>query len=548
MWYPTQAVMPRRSLRALLVDCLGTVRGTRPATLDVIGAGPRTVAGVLEDLGCEVALATPARALRMGRGLRGFDFLLLSAMTSDLPSAWRIARGWHRLVGVRPIILGGPACSDPIRAVERVNCDIGVVGEGEATLRELWSSGLGDGLLPGEGALASMRGLAFRSGDGSVFFTGLRPISTRAELAKLPLPSAKAIRGYPFYWACRTYVEVLRGCSNYYRTEIPLPDGRACSGCGLCRSGPLEERYYCPEGIPPGCGYCSVPSLFGPSRSFPIEKVVGEIKSLVREGVRRVVLSASDILDYGRDLLVEPGPLTDPREPGPNLKALEELFKSIWSIPEVRKGDVVVMVENVKPCLVDEDAAELLGRYFHGTTVNIGVETGSPEHSHALGRPSSPSEAIRAIRLLRKAGLRPQAYFIHGLPGQDERTVNATIRAMEEAVRAGAERIIMYRFRSLPMSAFGDFPSGPPAHKDPLSGRLVEVARALNEALKARWKGRKIEVVVACPYPGREGYLIAYPMRHGPVVLLKGSEGLVGAVLTVRITDVISDRMVLGSI
>jgi len=53
---------------------------------------------------------------------------------------------------------------------------------------------------------------------------------------------------------------------------------------------------------------------------------------------------------------------------------------------------------------------------------------------------------------------------------------------------------------------------------------------------------------VACPYPGREGYLVAYPMRHGPVVLLKGSEGLIGAILTVRITGVVSDRMVLGSI
>jgi len=106
----------------------------------------------------------------------------------------------------------------------------------------------------------------------------------------------------------------------------------------------------------------------------------------------------------------------------------------------------------------------------------------------------------------------------------------------------------MYRFRSLPMSAFGDFPSGPPATKDPLSHKLVEKAKALNEALKARWKGKRVDVVVACRYPGREGYLVAYPMRHGPVVLLRGSEGLIGAVLEVRITDIISDRMVLGQI
>ena len=534
-------------VRALLVDCLGSLRGRRPATLDVVGAGPRAVAGVLEALGCDVVLATPSRALKLRRNLRLFDILLLSSMSTDLAAAWRVVRAWRRW-GRGPAILGGPACADPVRALERTGCDLCVIGEGEWALMELWSHGLKNGRLPDEEMLSLIKGIAFRAPDGSPVVNELRPASTRAELNALPLPSQEAIKAYPFYWACRIYVEILRGCSNYYRTEIPLPDGRACTGCGACRSGPLRGRYYCPEGIPPGCGYCSVPSLFGPSRSRSPELIEAEVRGLIRAGARRIVLSASDVLDYGRDLLVEPEPLTDPREPPANLKALEDLFRRVRSLPEVQKGDVVVMLENAKPCLVSPEVAELLGRFFEGTPINIGVETGSEEHSRALGRPSGPKEAIRAIRLLRKAGLRPCAYFIHGLPGQDEGTVQATLRAMEEAVRAGAEHIILYRFRSLPMSAFGDFPSAPPAARDPLSVKLVEKARALNEALKTRWLNRRVEVVVACPYPGREGYLVAYPMRHGPVVLLKGSEGLVGAVLTVRITGVISDRVVLGAV
>ena len=537
-------------MRALLVDCLGAIRGSRPATLDVIGAGPRAIAGVLEDLGCEVELATLSRVLRARRAfLRRFDMLLLSAMSSDLAAAWRVVRAWRSANGgPGPVLLGGPAAADPYRALERVGCDLCVVGEGEQAIAELWELGLGEGSLPPEEALREVRGIAFRSDREGVVFTGLRPASTRRELDAFPLPSSRVLEGYPFFWACRIYVEALRGCSNYYRTELPLPDGRACTGCDACRTGPLRARYYCPEGIPPGCGYCSVPSLFGPSRSRSAERVEAEVRELLRAGARRIVLSASDVLDYGRDLLVEPEPLTDPREPPANLGALEDLFKRLTGLPEVRKGDAVVMLENVKPCLVDEEVAELLGRYFSGTPVSIGVETGSEEHSRLLGRPSGPKEAIRAIRLLRRAGLRPQAYFIHGLPGQDERTVAATLRAMEEAVRAGAEHIILYRFRSLPMSAFGDFPSAPPATKDPLSAQLVAKARELNRALKSRWLGKRVEVVVACEHPGREGFLVAYPLKHGPVVLLKGSRGLVGAVVEVRITGVLSERVVLGSI
>ncbi|RLI08799.1 hypothetical protein DRO32_01785, partial [Candidatus Bathyarchaeota archaeon] len=107
-------IMPRGSLRALLIDCLGTVRGSRPATLDVIGAGPRAVAGVLEELGCEVVLTTPDGARKAVR--EGPDLLLLSAMTTDLPAAWRLARMWCRRGPGGPILIGGPACSDPIRA------------------------------------------------------------------------------------------------------------------------------------------------------------------------------------------------------------------------------------------------------------------------------------------------------------------------------------------------------------------------------------------------------------------------------------------------
>ena len=534
-------------MRALLVDCLGTVRGRRPVTLDVIGAGPRAVAGVLQALGCDVVLRTPSDALRMRRRLRLFDALLLSAMSSDLAAAWRMARAWRRWAR-GPILLGGPACAEPLHALERTGCDICVVGEGEWAVMELWHSGLKNGLLPEENILKSVRGLAFRTRNGLLLVNELRPASTREELALLPLPSQEAIKGYPFYWACRIYVEIARGCSNYYRAELPLPDGRACTGCMACRTGPLRSRYYCPENIPPGCGYCSVPSFFGPSRSRPAEKIEEEIRGLLRAGARRIVLSASDVLDYGRDLLVGPEPLTDPREPPANLEALEDLFKRICSLREIRKGDAIVMLENAKPCLINRDVAELLGRFFKGTTINIGVETGSEEHSRVLGRPSSPREAIRAIRLLREAGLRPCAYFIHGLPGQDERTVRATLRVMEEAVRAGAEHIIIYRFRALPMSAFGDFPSAPPATRDPLSAKLVQKAKELNEALKARWLGKRIEVVVACQHPRKKGYLVAYPMKHGPVVFLKGSAGLVGAVLTVRITGVVSERAVLGSI
>ncbi|MCW3992414.1 MAG: radical SAM protein, partial [Candidatus Bathyarchaeota archaeon] len=391
--------------------------------------------------------------------------------------------------------------------------------------------------------MRSVRGVAYLD-DGHAHLNGLRPAMRRGTYDGLR-PSTRTISDYPLHYAARVYVEVLRGCSNYLRARAALPEG-ACEGCGRCRSGTLEERYDCPMGVPPGCGYCSVPSLYGPPRSRSVENVCGEIRELVARGVRRIVLSAPGILDYGRDLLVEPEPLTSPRHPEPNYGALEDLLSRLTETEGFPEGEVSIMVENIKAVLVTERAAELLGGYLPGTPINIGFETGSEEHGLQLGRPSTPEEDLRAVKRLKRAGLRPYVYFIHGLPGQTAETVSETVKAIDRSVEAGVERIILYRFQPLPMSAFGDRPAAPPALRDRLSSRIYGAAGRANRAMKERLVGRSLRAVVAEPYKRDRRLHVAYPLRHGPVVLVEGADGLVGEVVEVVVSGVASDRMVRG--
>ncbi len=520
-------------MRILIVDALASGKGARRATRDVIGAGPRTVAGVLETLGHEARIA-PAESY-LNEASDGYNALLVSGMTSDLQAVQRTVRKWRR-GGGGPVVLGGPAASDPERVLPKTGADIAVIGESEETLTELLSTGLED-----PGGLEHVRGLAYRTGD-AVKVNPLRPVQGRDVFDRYR-PSTRRIRDYPLYYAARVYVEAVRGCSNYRRARIG-PLGEACTYCERCTEAGLEERYDCPVGIPPGCGYCSVPSLNGPPKSRPAGIILDEARRLLEQGVHRIVLSAPGFLDYGRDLLVEPEPLTDPRSPEPNYKALEELLAGLSALPPVEEGKASVMAENLKAALVTERAAGLLGEYLGGTPINIGFETGSERHSAALGRPDTPGETLTALRRLKMAGLKPYVYFIHGLPGQSDETVTETVQAMREAVSLGAERIIMYRFTSLPMSAFAGCPSGPPAATDPLSGRLWRTAREANRGRKETMKGQRLRVVVAEPYDRDRRYMVAYPLRHGPVVLLEGAEGRGGEVLDVTVTGAASERMV----
>jgi hypothetical protein len=81
-----------------------------------------------------------------------------------------------------------------------------------------------------------------------------------------------------------------------------------------------------------------------------------------------------------------------------------------------------------------------------------------------------------------------------------------------------------------------------------LSGRIYEEAMRANALLKQDLMGMKMRVVVAEPYDRDSRYSVAYPMLHGPVVLIEGVEGMEGSVVEVEITRLVSNRMVEGSL
>lgn len=525
-------------MKPLIVDALASGKGIRKTTRDVIGTGPRTIAGVLEVKGYEPKIIPVEQYLKLKK--TEYDMLLVSGMTSDILAIHRTIRKWGKQ-NKGPILIGGPVTSQPVKVLQRTKADIAVIGEGEEALNELLEKGLQDGTVPSIDLLSSIRGIAFKTHETPVF-NPLRPVQNRDIFKKYPA-STRTIIDYPLFHAARVYVEVVRGCSNFHRTRIG-PIGEQCTYCEQCTEGDNTQRYNCPQTIPPGCGYCSVPSLYGPSKTRPSSLVLKEVKELIEYGAKRFVLSAPGFLDYGREQINPSEPLTDPRSPQPNYEAIEELLSSLTALPSIRDGSASLMLENMKAGLVTEKAAKVLGRYLSGTPVSVGFETGSDEHSRQLGRPDTPSETLIAMRRLKRAGLKPYVYFIHGLPGQNQETTDKTVKMIKRSKQEGADRIILYRFQSLPMSAFTDCPSGPPATKDKFSRQIYDAAQEANKSSKMDLIGRRLKVVVAEVYDRDRRLMVGYPMKHGPVVLIEDALSLESRVVDVEVMGVVSDRMV----
>ncbi len=514
--------------KILILDALAAGKGAKRSAIDVIGAGPRTIAGVLESHGVEYRVARIEEYLNKPHKFDGYTALLVSAMTMDLPSVKRASK---RFRGIK--VVGGPITSDPL-VVPRAGFDLGVWGEGERALDELVKRGFLEGLSED---VSNLENVITR--DGSLSKT--RHL-TKEEYNRYK-PSSVAVTFYrnPSYKIARIYVEVVRSCSNFNRPKIRAKESM-CLICNACYELDLRKRLICPQGIPPGCGYCSIPSVYGPPKSRNLTILLEEVESLISLGVKRLVLSGADFLEYERESLVK-GPLTHPSNPRPNLEAIEELLSSIFSLDAVSNGEVSIEVENVKPCLVDKEVADLLGKYLADSTIHIGVETGDPHHAELIGRPCGPDKSLEAIKLLKEAGLRPYAYFIHSLPGQTKLVAERTMHAMKKAYELGAEKITVYRFSPLPGSAF---------HKervvyDDNSRKIAKLAMTLNRRRKEEMVGKIVEVLVSPSLRGRGYY--GYPLRGGPAIRIITKRKLrAGDKLRIRVVGVLSDRLLLGKL
>ena len=526
------------STQVLIVDALSAGKGTRTSSRDSIGCGPRTVAGVMEGVGLECRIVRAEELLSGWDKWKSFEHLAISAMSMDTPAVKRIAKNWRRLHRACRILIGGPIAFEVDKILRETPADALVIGEGEATLKEL----IQEGFFNEDIDLSSVDGIAYRV-NGRTVTTKQREYISENELSEKYGPSVNRIVDYKGYRASRVYVEAVRGCSNFNRTRIRLPDGRVCSECGNCDSENPVARLNCPEDIPPGCGFCSVPATWGVPRSRNENEIVDEVRELLSIGVHRIVLEAPGFLDYKRGS--GNNPLTDPCSPPPNLDAISSLLQELTNLPEFEKGLAHITIENIKACLFTEEVAETLSRFLGNISPNIGLETGSGTHSAIIGKCGGPQQVVDAVRIAAKHKMHPYIYFIYGMPGEDEQSLKDSLRLMNEVSNAGAERIILYGFRPLPNSAFADFPAPTAGYR---YGRILKKqASKINRRKKRNYIGTTVRGIAAEPSSTHHGYTMVYPLAEGPLLTVRGGYSS-GRLLDVKVTQILSPGLLKGEV
>jgi len=158
------------------------------------------------------------------------------------------------------------------------------------------------------------------------------------------------------------------------------------------------------EGCNNRCSYCLIPKLKGRFRSRQMNEILTEAKSLIKDGVKELVLVAQDCGAYGSDL-------------GEAKTTLSLLLKKLVKIP----GDFWVRVLYVYPERITDELLETMAssqkicRYL-----DIPLQHGDDEILKKMNRFSNTKKVLERIENIRKKvpGITLRTTFITGFPGE----------------------------------------------------------------------------------------------------------------------------------
>jgi len=234
------------------------------------------------------------------------------------------------------------------------------------------------------------------------------------------------------------------------------------------------------------CTFCIIPYGRGPSRSVPAGEVVRQIRTLVEEGHREVVLTGVDLTAYGADL---PGEMTLG-------KLAQKILKLVPELPRLRISsiDTIEADSDLITAMAEEDR---LMPHLH-----LSLQAGDDMILKRMKRRHSRDDAVRFCAEMRR--LRPDIAFgadiIAGFPTETEEMFANSLALVDDC---GLSHLHVFPFSPRP---------GTPAAKMPqLERREIKARaqalrekgeRALDDHLRG-FAGREVDILMEQPQRGR---------------------------------------------
>jgi threonylcarbamoyladenosine tRNA methylthiotransferase MtaB len=213
----------------------------------------------------------------------------------------------------------------------------------------------------------------------------------------------------------------------------------------------------------------------------PIAEVVAEVQAHQEEGAQEIVLTGTQLGNYGRDLGLPPGPKA-------LLAAL--LAQTDAPRPSGRLRLSSLQAQDITPDLLALWRDPRLCRHFH-----LPLQSGSDRILAAMRRRYSADQFRQAVALVRQAvpDVAITTDVIVGFPGETDEDFQRTFDLCQEM---GFAAIHVFPYSRRPGTAAALLKQQVPQHvKRQRLEHMLAVARTSADAFRARFQGRTMDVL-----------------------------------------------------
>lgn len=267
------------------------------------------------------------------------------------------------------------------------------------------------------------------------------------------------------------------------------------------------------------CTYCIVPYVRGRERSRRPEDIISEVKQLVSDGYREIMLLGQNVNSYGKDL--------------ENKMSFPALLRELNKID----GNFIIRFMSSHP----KDAShELIDTIFECEKVakhlHLPVQSGSNSVLDRMNRRYTVEQYLETVSYIRKKDpdFSVTTDLIVGFPNETDEEFKSTLDLIRKVKYDNIYSFIYSRRTGTKASEMTD--TIPEEVKSRRMRELLEVQREISTENYRRFIGRRMCVLVDGVSKKRDGYVTG-KSNEFIIVEFEGDKSLIGKFVETEITD-----------
>jgi ribosomal protein S12 methylthiotransferase len=271
----------------------------------------------------------------------------------------------------------------------------------------------------------------------------------------------------------------------------------------------LTPRHYAylkiSEGCNHRCSFCIIPSMRGDLVSRPIGEVMREAESLVKAGVKELLVISQDTSAYGVDIKYR----TDFVNGRPVRTRMTELCEALAAL------GVWVRLHYVYPYPHVDEVLPLMASGKLLPYLDIPFQHSHPDVLKRMKRPASGEKNIERVAAWRVIcpDLTIRSTFIVGFPGETEAEFEHLLEFLQAAQ---LDRVGCFTYSSVDGAAANALANPVPEEiKLERLDRFMRLQETISEARLRRWVGRRVRVLID-GVDADEGQLIGRTTADAP--------------------------------